>query len=240
MKPAELLEQGRFLAEEFTLWLWQRGLEDGGTSGKEGDLSACFVEDSIVLGSERGEVHQISLNKGNPAESKEAFEALARGARPVKAKMRIMAGDMEWVFTLQAGGLVMSGLKLPPTASKDQMGRIADRLFLLEEGCAHLERRFAIFLAYRTQNPALIEAGLKRWIRIGLAGMVDESEHQASTRTLPIDGNVTRFSVEVLKTAQDGFKGAMSHLGPDESMTITVPGSPPVEFHGTGKGTPHG
>ena len=36
----ELLEQGRFLGEEFALWLWMRGLTEGGTSGAEGDTSA--------------------------------------------------------------------------------------------------------------------------------------------------------------------------------------------------------
>ena len=45
MKPMELIEQGRFLGEEFLLWLWMRGLAEGGTSGLEGDQSACFVDD---------------------------------------------------------------------------------------------------------------------------------------------------------------------------------------------------
>lgn len=226
MKPAEILEQCRFLGEEFVLWLWQRGLEDGGTSGKDGDLSACFVEDSIVLASEHGEVHQISLNKGNPAESREAFEALARGMRPVKAKMRILAGDMEWVFTLDAGGLVMSGLKLPPAASKDPVGRIADRLFLLEEGCAHLERRFALFLAYRTKNPSTLEAGLKRWIRAGLAGTPDDSELHAPITGLP---------VEVGLKLRGFVQGIAESLGDGSSMTVEVGGAS-ATLHGTGKG----
>ena len=49
MKPMELLEQGRFLGEEFILWLWMRGLTEGGTSGQSGDLSACFVDDAVQL-----------------------------------------------------------------------------------------------------------------------------------------------------------------------------------------------
>ena len=82
MKPLELMEQGRFLGEEFLLWLWMRSMTEGGASGEEGDGSGCFVDDAIQLASERGEVKEISLRKGNPAESREAFESLSRGMRP--------------------------------------------------------------------------------------------------------------------------------------------------------------
>lgn len=169
-KPMELIEQGRFLGEEFLLWLWMRGLTEGGASGQEGDLSSCFVDDAVMLQSEQGEVKEISLRKGNPAESREAFEAISRGMRPVRAKLRILAGDMEWVFTLQSAGLDLSGLKLPPTASKDPVGRVTDRLFLLEEGAGHLERRFKRFLHQRVGNPAAMLEMLKAWVRSGLSG----------------------------------------------------------------------
>ena len=174
MKPMELIEQGRFLGEEFLLWLWMRGLKDGGTSGLDGDHSACFVDDAVQLVTERGDVKELSLRKGNPAESREAFEALSRGMRPAKAKVRLLSGDMEWTFTLGAAGLEISTLKLPPTQAKDQQGRVADRLFLLEEGTAHLERRFQAFLEVRSQDADGLEEGLKDWVRAGLAGVGSE------------------------------------------------------------------
>lgn len=168
MKPLELIEQGRFLGEEFLLWLWMRGLAEGGTSGIEGDLSACFVDDAVQLVSERGDVKELSLRKGNPAESREAFEALSRGMRPNKAKVRLLSGDMEWTFVLNAATLDTSAMKLPPTQSKDHAGRVADRLFLLEEGLAHLERRFTTFLEDRVEDPQSMEKSLGDWIRAGL------------------------------------------------------------------------
>ena len=174
MKPLELIEQGRFLGEEFLLWLWMRGLQEGGTSGLEGDHSACFVDDAMQLVTERGDVKELSLRKGNPAESREAFEALSRGMRPAKSKIRLLSGDMEWTFTLGAAGLEISTLKLPPTQAKDPQGRVADRLFLLEEGTAHLERRFQAFLEGRAQDPDGMEAGLREWVRQGLAGVGSE------------------------------------------------------------------
>lgn len=178
VKPMELIEQGRFLGEEFLLWLWMRGLTEGGASGHEGDLSSCFVDDAVMLQSEQGEVKEISLRKGNPAESREAFEAISRGMRPARAKLRVLAGDMEWVFTLQAAGLDLSGLKLPPTASKDPVGRITDRLFLLEEGAGHLERRFKRFLHQRTGNPSAMQDQLKSWVRSGLSGSVFADQNE--------------------------------------------------------------
>lgn len=179
MKPLELVEQGRFLGEEFLLWLWMRGLAEGGTSGLEGDLSACFVDDAVILVSERGDVKELSLRKGNPAESREAFEALSRGMRPSKAKVRLLSGDMEWTFVLNAASLDTSAMKLPPSQAKDPSGRVADRLFLLEEGLSHLERRFARFLELRTDDPSGVEDGLKEWVRQGLSGATDEVPWQA-------------------------------------------------------------
>lgn len=180
MKPLELVEQGRFLGEEFVLWLWMRGLAEGGTSGIEGDMSACFLDDAVILVSERGDVKELSLRKGNPAESREAFEALSRGMRPSKAKARLLSGDMEWTFVLNAASLDTTAMKLPPSQAKDPAGRVADRLFLLEEGLSHLERRFAQFLEFRTDDPGGLEAGLKDWVRQGLSVTPDEVPWQSS------------------------------------------------------------
>ncbi|HEX9082231.1 MAG TPA: hypothetical protein VF768_08125 [Holophagaceae bacterium] len=165
----ELLEQGRFLGEEFLLWLWMQGQTDGGASGVEGDGSACFVDDAIQLASERGEVKEISLRKGSPSESREAFEALSRGMRPSRMKLRILSGDMEWVFSLTAATLDMGTLKLPPSTGKAPQDRLHDRLYLLEEGAGHLERRLQRFLRLRAESADDLQEALKGWIRAGLA-----------------------------------------------------------------------
>lgn len=171
MNPLELMEQGRFLGEEFLLWLWMRSMTEGGSSGEEGDGSGLFVDDALQLVSERGEVKQISLAKGNPSECREAFEALSRGMRPSRMKVRILSGDLEWVATLDAAGLRLGALKLPPSTGKAPHERLHDRLFLLEEGLGHLDRRFNRFLRERTddQGEALAQA-LMAWVKAGLSG----------------------------------------------------------------------
>ena len=170
MKPLELIEQGRFLGEEFLLWLWKRGLADGGASGLEGDSSACFLDDALALVNERGDVKELSLRKGNPTESREAFEALSRGMRPASAKVRILSGDMEWTFTLKAATLETSAMKLPPSSAKAPQDRMTDRLFLLEEGTNHLERRFEAFLQIRAEASEEMQDELRTWVQQGLSG----------------------------------------------------------------------
>jgi hypothetical protein len=170
VKPLELMEQGRFLGEEFLLWLWMRCLTEGGSSGEEGDGSGCFVDDAIRLVSERGEVKEISLRKGNPSESREAFEALGRGMRPTRVKLRLLSGDLEWVFTLEAATLDMGALKLPPSTGKAPLERLHDRIFLLEEGAGHLERRFKRFLHERSQGSEAMQESMRAWVRAGRSG----------------------------------------------------------------------
>jgi len=170
VKPLELMEQGRFLGEEFLLWLWLRSMTEGGSSGVDGDGSGCFVDDAIQLSSERGEVKEISLRKGNPAECREAFEALSRGMRPAKVKLRILSGDLEWVFTLNAVTLDMGTLKLPPSTGKAAHERLHDRLFLLEEGASHLERRLKRFFEARAEDPEGLLEAMRAWVRAGRSG----------------------------------------------------------------------
>lgn len=164
------MEQGRFLGEEFLLWLWMRSMTEGGASGADGDGSGCFVDDAIQLASERGEVKEISLRKGNPSESREAFEALSRGMRPTKMKLRILSGDLEWVFTLNATTLDMGTLKLPPSTGKAPHERLHDRLFLLEEGAGHLEQRLKLFLRARAEDPDTLQQALRGWVLAGKSG----------------------------------------------------------------------
>jgi hypothetical protein len=170
MKPDMQLERERFFGEEFMLWLWMRGQDSGGSSGEEGDNSACYLIDAITLVSEWTDVKEVNLNKGNPSESLEAFEALSRGMRPYRAKVLLLeGGSMEWTFTLSAENLEVSTMKLPPVKAKDLPGRLSDRLSLVEEGIAHLERRYAHFLNLRSEDPNGLETEMKNWIKAGLS-----------------------------------------------------------------------
>jgi hypothetical protein len=178
MNFVELVERGAFLGEEFLIWLWMRGLTDGG-SGLDEDQSACFIDDAVQLVTEQGYVKELSLSKGNPAESREAFEALHKGMRPVKAKVRLISGDMEWTFVLNAINLSISALKLPLSSSQDVQSRILDRMLLLEQGMAYIESRFKYFLILRLQDPIELQKTIKSWLHQGL----EEYSRNASADT---------------------------------------------------------
>jgi hypothetical protein len=64
----------------------------------------------------------------------------------------------------------MGAVKMPPSAAKDPIGRMQDRLFLLEEGTSHLERRWQAFLEERTQDADALEEKLRAWVKQGLTG----------------------------------------------------------------------
>jgi len=201
MKPLELIEQGRFLGEEFLLWLWMRGMTEGGTSREAGDGSGLFVDDQIQLASERGEVKRISLAKGNPSECREAFEALSRGMRPVKLKVRILSGDLEWVATLDAAQLRLGALKMPPSTGKAPQERLHDRIFLLEEGHGHLDRRFKQFLAERTDdNGEALAQQLLAWVKAGLAGEALPAGEAPWQEVGPATGGFVDSKVHILGT----------------------------------------
>lgn len=160
----DVLVQGKHLGEEFLVWLWWRCLTQGGTSGVDGDTSALLIDQAIALGAEHGDVKELSLKKGNPAESAEAFQALARGMRPVKASMRLLDGDMEWVFTLVAATMEIQGAKLPKVQCKDIDGAALDRLFHLEALEGQIQARFEAFIRERMDDPEAFAEVLRGWI----------------------------------------------------------------------------
>jgi hypothetical protein len=90
--------------------------------------------------------------------------------RPAKVKLRILSGDLEWVFTLNATTLDMGTLKLPPSTGKAPHERLHDRIFLLEEGAGHLERRLKRFLRERAEDSEGLQEAMRAWVRAGRTG----------------------------------------------------------------------
>ena len=163
MAASEALEKGRSLAEEFVLWLWCRGLTEGGASQGE-DGTAFLLGDSIQLHGDTGEVKEVTLRKGTPAESEEALSCLRSGMRPVKVKARYLDGELEWSFVLTAATLDLTPLK-PPTIKARQVEDLAEvRLDLLERVYEALDQRFKEFLVQRIDDPAGFETGLRDWL----------------------------------------------------------------------------
>ena len=163
-KVNPILEAGRPLGEEFVLWLWKQSVQAGGVSEIEGDSTALFMDETIQFSSPCGDVQEVLLKKGNPAESLAAFEAIARGMRPVKATMRLLQGDLEWKFTLVAATLEVQGAKLPSVQSKGLYDVLSERFLLLEELNEHIQERFEVFAQLRFDDADAMRDEFHGWI----------------------------------------------------------------------------
>ncbi len=102
----------------------------------------------------------------SPASSPEARLTVSTGKRPVEARLGMMHGEMEWLFTLRAGpgGVEVSGLKMPIEVKDGEDEKIYERMFLLEMVHNTLRRLFQNFFAVRTSDawPAFLDEWIGR------------------------------------------------------------------------------
>jgi len=157
-----------FLGREFLVWLWMKHLTDGGATPVEGDDSSCLFGSSIEFVAERGTVKSVSLKKGECAEAPAAFQALGRGLLPVKARMRLLQGEFTWEFGYSGLTLDASSIKLPKSSSKDDLGRVSDRLFLVEELLGYMDSRFQSFLKDRVEDGEAMQTAIQEWAKQGV------------------------------------------------------------------------
>lgn len=163
-----------FLGQEFAIWLWYRNAVEGGRRVDD-DGSSVLVDDSIQMAAEHGTAQNVTLKKGAPAESEAAYKALTDGMKPTKIKLRILNGDLEWLFTLNAQTLDFSSLKLPPIKGSNAVNYAADRMFLIEEALRFFDDRYAEFLHERMDADAITQT-LGEWAKMGLDERPDGDE----------------------------------------------------------------
>lgn len=176
-------ERRTFLGRELAVWTWKQALVDGGRA-KEEDTSALFPADEIRLTGDNGSVKDVSLKKGNPCESGEAFEALAKGMTPTRFRMKLLDADMEWSFTLNTATMDPSGLKLPPVNAKSRMEVVMGRLALMNLWAEFMNLRLREFLeARRAEGGAELAEVLREWI-VSTGTAIAEGTYQS---TLPED-----------------------------------------------------
>jgi hypothetical protein len=156
------------ISEDFILWLWKESLVNSGRLGVPGDDSVCHVEGPILLTSESGDVHEITLAKGNPQESIQAFEALRRGIKPRICIVRLFSTEKEFSFRLSADGLTMSGIKLPkPEVKTSWKDLLSERIDSLKDCISLMEARYRQFLLRRNSSNAEGEQ-IRNWIEAGI------------------------------------------------------------------------
>ena len=167
MDLLDLINSRRFLGSEFLMWLWFRADCFDGLMDVEGHgpIEVVF-DDALTLEAYMAETERNDFRGGSPAFSAEAKTALRHGKRPAKAKIRLVKGGREWLFTLKAEELDLASIKIPAVLSKEDSEVFYERMYLVEELEELFERIFAQFLNLRLSDAwheKLLPA-MKAWI----------------------------------------------------------------------------
>ncbi|XOF33234.1 MAG: hypothetical protein ACL93V_14675 [Candidatus Electrothrix sp. YB6] len=184
MDLVELIEEKRFLGQEFLAWLWFKSEERGGSIELpgQGDILVVFEKHMLLEYGEGPESEKL-ICRGLQTELKEARAGLALGKKPEQARIKIGSGDYEFNITLTAATMEFRSVRLPKTAGAadgdsddpDSLeGQVLERISLFEEGIKLVNELFRLFIKVRTSGAWSDElVNMRRWVHSGaeLAGM---------------------------------------------------------------------
>ena len=162
MDLVDLIEEKRFIGQEFLTWLWWKSEERGGSVAIPGygDITVAF-EKHMLLEYGEGEAAEKIICSGLKAELLEARTGLQVGKKLEQARIRIVKNDHEFNFTLAAGLMEFRNVRLPKTAGteadeggnrEEVEGMILERLFLFEDLVQTVNALFRHFLEMRTDD----------------------------------------------------------------------------------------
>lgn len=177
MDLVDLIQEKRFLGQEFLAWLWYKSEERGGSVDVpgRGDILVVF-EKHMLLEYGEGDTSEKVICRGLQTELKEARAGLGLAKKPEQARIRIASGEYEFSLTLTAATFELRNIRLPKTVDtadegKDAEsfeGRILERISLVEQ-LTHLVddlfRMFIIIRASRLWDEELIK--VRAWIHNG-------------------------------------------------------------------------
>ncbi len=161
MDLVDLIEEKRFIGQEFLTWLWWKSEERGGSVEipGQGDILVVF-EKHMLLESGEGEASEKLICKGLQAELQEARTGLQVGKKVEQARIRLAKGDYEWNFTMAAALMEFRSVKLPKTAGTEQgadnpeeiEGMILERIFLFEELVGLVKELLNVYITLRLSS----------------------------------------------------------------------------------------
>jgi len=161
MDLVDLIEEKRFLGQEFLTWLWFKSEERGGSINlpDSGDIQVIF-EQHMLLEYGEGESHEKVICQGQQAELKEAKTGLAMGKKLEQARIRLARDNHEWRLSLSGALMQFRSVRVPKTMSPGEEegdeaareGLILDRIGLLEMATRTVDELFRLYLSIRL-NP---------------------------------------------------------------------------------------
>lgn len=177
MDLVDLIEEKRFLGQEFLTWLWFKSEERGGTIHVGGEDIQLVFEKHMLLEYGEGEAFEKIVCQGLQAELKEARTGLRMGKKLEQARLHLVRGEYEWHITIKAGLLEFRSVRPPKTMTGAEEGdseeavegRLLDRIGLLETAVATVDELFSMFLEVRVAHDLWQRerARIRAWIHKG-------------------------------------------------------------------------
>ena len=178
MDLVDLIQEKRFLGQEFLAWLWYKSEERGGNVELPGigDILVVF-EKHMLLEYGEGEASEKLICRGLQTELKEARAGLTLGKKPEQARIRLARGDYEFSVTLTAATMEFRSVRLPKTAGAgdgddpDSLeGQILERIGLFEELTNLVNELFRVYINIRVSNQWSGELSkIRDWVNSGVA-----------------------------------------------------------------------
>ena len=178
MDLIDLIQEKRFLGQEFLTWLWYKSDERGGSIlvPERGDVSVLF-EKHMLLEYGEGEQAEKVICRGLQTELKEARTSLALAKKPEQARIRLAWAEHEFGVTLTAAVFEFRNIRLPKTVAgadegenrEDMEGRILERIALFELLTGLILDLFRLFVNIRASQQWQEELGkIRAWVAAGI------------------------------------------------------------------------
>jgi len=161
MDLVELMEEKRFLGQEFLTWLWWKSEERGGavSVSNYGDIAISF-EKHLLLEVGEGESNEKLICSGLQSELREARTGLRMGKKLEQARIVLSRDSHEYSLTLTGSLLEFRNVRLPKTEDtgsnddakatrEDVEGLILERIFLFEDLQKMVMTLFSMFIEVR-------------------------------------------------------------------------------------------
>lgn len=178
MDLVDLIQEKRFVGQEFLAWLWYKSEERSGYIDipGTGDVLVVF-EKHMLLEFGVGDSNEKVICRGLQTELKEARAGLVMGKKPEQARIRLARGEYEYSVTLTAATLEFRNVRLPRTvAAVDEgddpeslEGRILERVALFEDLSGLVNDLLRMYIQVRASDdwPTELQK-IRQWVHHGL------------------------------------------------------------------------
>jgi recombination associated protein RdgC len=179
MDLVDLVQEKKFVGQEFLAWLWFKSEERGGPVDIPGigDVLVVF-EKHMLLEYGEGDSSEKVICRGLQTELKEARAGLLMGKKPEQARIRLVRGDYEFNVTMTAATMEFRNVKLPKTVAgsdegddpESMEGRLLERVSLFEQLVELVDELFRMYIGVRAFDRWPEELGkIQTWVHRGIA-----------------------------------------------------------------------